>query len=80
MIRSDEFLTLQGVEKARKIVHDSSNTKSPLKVCILGGAHSAFSSAWLLLNGPLSLDHHSHDSKNLSECQSKKHFISCLKQ
>ena len=57
-ITSDELLTQQGLDKVvghlREYLSYPSRRNqefSPL-VCIIGGSHSAFSAAWLLLNGP----------------------------
>ena len=41
----------EGVFK-RSVVRTLSGEKAPPKITIIGGAHSAFSVAWLLLNGP----------------------------
>eukprot|EP00943_MAST-04B_sp_MAST-4B-sp1_P002374 g2374.t1 len=58
VIRSDRLLTQEGLDSV--IAHLRSSLEYPSVrnrettplVCIVGGSHSAFSSAWLLLNGP----------------------------
>jgi hypothetical protein len=58
VIRSDRLLTQEGLDSV--IAHLRSSLEYPTVrnrenaplVCIIGGSHSAFSSAWLLLNGP----------------------------
>ena len=58
VIRSDSLLTQEGLDKVvthlRKSLEYPSarNRENAPLVCIIGGSHSAFSSAWLLLNGP----------------------------
>ncbi len=58
VIRSDHLLTQDGLDSV--VFHLRSSLQFPSVrnrehaplVCIVGGSHSAFSSAWLLLNGP----------------------------
>lgn len=45
---SDYFLQEEGYKKIMEIL----KLREENKICILGGSHSAFSSAWLLLNKP----------------------------
>ena len=58
VIRSDYLLTQKGLDKVVAHLRKSlefptvRNRENAPLVCIIGGSHSAFSSAWLLLNGP----------------------------
>ena len=52
-VLSDHFLKKQGfLENIRKL-------KPKSRVVIIGGSHSGFSCAWLLLNGPATANHNS---------------------
>ena len=58
IIPSDSFLKkwvyTEQVARLRKIQTDG---KKRVKVVIIGGSHSGFSCAWLLLNGPATYQH-----------------------
>lgn len=55
---SDELLRERGFSQLVMNIRDlnlerSFKTSTPAKIVIIGGSHSAFSIAWLLMNGPI---------------------------
>jgi hypothetical protein len=52
---SDEMLKERGFKQLVSDIKEkngSGNMKVPATIVIIGGSHSAFSIAWLLMNGP----------------------------
>lgn len=62
---SDQFLKRKDFGSIINFI----NEKKIKKVVIVGGSHSGFSAAWLLLNGPADVFHNSHMR---SSCASHK--------
>ena len=56
VIMSDYMLQREGF---RKTIHRLKE-RNRKKIVIIGGSHSGFSAAWLLLNGPADLLHNTH--------------------
>lgn len=50
---SDNFLQRQGFNDIIQVIHQ----KKIKKIVIIGGSHSGFSAAWMLLNGPADILH-----------------------
>jgi len=56
VILSDDFLKIGTYMKVMKLIVE----KKLKKIVIVGGSHSGFSCAWLILNGPASYKHNNH--------------------
>ena len=56
VVLSDWVLKRQGFNKIIKKI----NAEKIKKIVIIGGSHSGFSAAWMLLNGPADVLHNSH--------------------
>ena len=56
IITSDYFLRKEGFLNVIKRIKNE-NLKN---IVIIGGSHSGFSSAWLLMNGPADILHNTH--------------------
>lgn len=57
---SDYFLRKQGYFETLKKMREHRKRR----VVIIGGSHSGFSSAWILLNGPADLLHNAHETSS----------------
>lgn len=53
---ADRFLQRQGFDQ----IVDKINKNKIKKVVIIGGSHSGFSAAWMLLHGPADVLHNTH--------------------
>lgn len=53
---ADRFLKRQGFDQ----IIEKINADKIKKVVIIGGSHSGFSAAWMLLNGPADVLHNTH--------------------
>ena len=56
VILADRFLKRQGFNQ----IIEKINAEKIKKVVIIGGSHSGFSAAWMLLNGPADVLHNTH--------------------
>lgn len=73
VVLSDYFLQRKGFFETMEKLKE----KRKKKVVIIGGSHSGFSAAWLLLNGPASMLHNSHEKPTCSydyDRKGKYHF------
>jgi len=57
VLLSDQFLK----HKNLKDIFNRINEKKIKNIVIVGGSHSGFSAAWLLLNGPADIHHNSYN-------------------
>jgi hypothetical protein len=55
---SDYMLQEKGFKEVLQRLKDGSPSRR--KIVIMGGSHSGFSAAWILLNGPADLLHNTH--------------------
>ena len=63
VILSDDFLKIDKYKEVMKTICE----KKYKNIVIIGGSHSGFSCAWLILNGPASYKH--NNSINLKKWQ-----------
>lgn len=60
VILSDDFLKIDKYKEIMKMICEEGLSK----IVIVGGSHSGFSCAWLILNGPASYKKNNHINLN----------------
>lgn len=79
ILSSDEFLVENGYIRLLNHIYNhittNKNKDHKLRLVIIGGSHSGFSSLWMLLNGP-SLCGNSHEKSSIEHCLSWKIYKS----